>query len=126
MISVLIILGTFFIISGTFGVLRFPDIYTRLHAASKSSTLGVAGVLIAAFLFFLVAEGVISGKLILGLIFILLTAPVGGHMLARAAYNSGVHLWEKSVKDALKEDKQKGVAYSEKKAENEDSKPVPF
>ncbi len=100
-ISVLLIIGTFFVFSGSLGILRFPDVYTRLHAATKSATLGVSGILIAAFLFFLFEEGVMSGKLILGIIFVLLTAPVGGHMISRAAYYTGVELWQKTGHDDL-------------------------
>ncbi|RBW70468.1 monovalent cation/H(+) antiporter subunit G [Bacillus taeanensis] len=101
-ISILLILGTFFIFSSSVGVLRFPDVYSRLHAASKSATLGVAGVLIAAFLFFLFEEHVVSGKLLLGIVFVLLTSPVAGHMISRAAYRSGVTLSDKTVTDELK------------------------
>jgi multicomponent Na+:H+ antiporter subunit G len=101
-ISVFIIIGTFFIVSSVIGILRFPDLYTRLHAASKSGTLGVASILIGSFLYFLFAEHVVSGKLLLGIVFVLLTAPVASHMLARAAYRSGVPMWEKSVQDDLK------------------------
>ncbi|TLS39322.1 Na+/H+ antiporter subunit G [Pseudalkalibacillus caeni] len=107
-ISILLIIGTFFIFSGALGILRFPDVYTRIHAASKSSTLGVAGVLIAAFLFFIFEEQIISGKLLLGIIFILLTAPVGGHMISRAAYNSNVPLWKNTFKDEIEEHEAKG------------------
>jgi multicomponent Na+:H+ antiporter subunit G len=100
-ISIFIIIGTFFIISSTIGILRFPDLYTRLHAASKSGTLGVASILIGSFLYFLYYEHILSGKLLLGIVFVLLTAPVASHMLARAAYRSGVPMWEKSVQDDL-------------------------
>jgi multicomponent Na+:H+ antiporter subunit G len=101
-ISIFIIIGTFFIISSVIGILRFPDLYTRLHAASKSGTLGVASILIGSFLYFLYSEHIVSGKLLLGIVFVLLTAPVASHMLARAAYRSGVPMWEKSVQDDLK------------------------
>ncbi|ARI76985.1 monovalent cation/H(+) antiporter subunit G [Halobacillus mangrovi] len=91
--------GTFFILSGSIGILRFPDVYARLHAATKSSTLGVAGIMIGAFLFLYMEHNIVSGKLLLGILFVLLTAPVSGHMISRAAYRSGVPLWDKSVKD---------------------------
>ncbi|MFC0188093.1 monovalent cation/H(+) antiporter subunit G [Fictibacillus aquaticus] len=106
-ISLFLIAGTFFILSGTIGVLRFPDVYSRLHAATKSATLGVSGVLIATFLYFLFDMGIFSGKLILGIIFVLLTAPVGGHMISRAAYRSGVPLWEKTAYNQLEEKEKK-------------------
>lgn len=91
--------GTFFIISSSIGILRFPDVYTRLHAATKGATLGVAGIMIGSFLFMYIENGIVSGKLILGIIFVLITAPVSGHMISRAAYRSGVRLWDKSIKD---------------------------
>ncbi|WNB93441.1 monovalent cation/H(+) antiporter subunit G [Bacillus sp. NEB1478] len=102
-ISIFLVIGTFIILSGTIGVLRFPDVYSRLHAATKSSTLGVSGVLIGSFLYVLSDMGVFSGKLILGILFVLLTAPVGGHMISRAAYRSGVPLSEKTVYNQLEE-----------------------
>ncbi|WP_310258136.1 monovalent cation/H(+) antiporter subunit G [Fictibacillus barbaricus] len=102
-ISIFLVIGTFVILSGTIGVLRFPDVYSRLHAATKSSTLGVSGVLIGSFLYVLTDMGVFSGKLILGILFVLLTAPVGGHMISRAAYRSGVPLSEKTVYNHLEE-----------------------
>ncbi|TFB24883.1 Na+/H+ antiporter subunit G [Filobacillus milosensis] len=109
-ISLLLLLGTFFVISGSIGILRFPDIYTRLHAATKAATLGVAGVLLGAFVFLYVENGIISGKLILGIIFILITAPVTGHMISRAAHQTGVRLWKHSIRDELKNDQKKNNA----------------
>jgi multicomponent Na+:H+ antiporter subunit G len=102
-ISILLIIGTFFILSGSIGIIRFPDVYTRLHAATKASTLGVASLLIGAFIYMAYDEHIISGKLILGIIFVLLTAPVSGHMISRAAHRSGVKLWEGSAKDDYEE-----------------------
>ncbi|GEL77510.1 monovalent cation/H(+) antiporter subunit G [Tenuibacillus multivorans] len=106
-ISILLLCGTFLALSGSIGILRFPDIYTRLHAATKSATLGVAGVLLGAFLFLYIENGIISGKLLLGIIFILITAPVSGHMISRAAHNTGVELWKHSIRDELKEEEEK-------------------
>lgn len=90
-ISLFLLVGTFFIFSGSLGILRFPDVYTRLHAATKASTLGVASVLLAAFLFLYVDHEIISGKLLIGIWFIMLTAPISGHMISRAAHNAGVN-----------------------------------
>ncbi|WP_257346136.1 monovalent cation/H(+) antiporter subunit G [Pseudalkalibacillus decolorationis] len=100
-ISVLLLAGTFFVFSSSIGILRFPDVYSRLHAASKSATLGVSGVMLAAFLFFLFEDDMVSGKLILGILFVLLTAPVSGHMISRAAYRTGVPLSDRTIKDDL-------------------------
>lgn len=86
-----------------FGLIRMPDVYTRSHAATKSSTLAVMLALLGAFLYFFAHEGEVSVRLLLGILFVFLTAPVAGHLICRAAYRSGVPLAEQSGEDALKE-----------------------
>lgn len=85
-----LLLGTFFILSASIGIVRFPDLYTRLHAATKASTLGISFVLIGAFLFLYMEHSLVSGKLLLAIVFLLLTAPVSAHMISRAAHRQGV------------------------------------
>ena len=58
-----ILVGTFFILSSSIGINRFPDVYTLLHAATKAPTLGIASVLIGAFIFLYGTKGIFSGKL---------------------------------------------------------------
>lgn len=88
-----LVIGTFFVISASIGVIRFPDVYTRLHASTKAATLGIAGIMIGSFIFLYTEHGIVSGKLILGIIFMLLTAPVSAHMIGRAAHSTGVIPW---------------------------------
>lgn len=102
-IIILLLIGTFFILSSSIGIIRFPDVYTRLHAATKAPTLGIASILIAAFLFLYGTHNIVSGKLLLAIVFILLTSPVGGHMLSRAAHRSGVKPFIKHRKDEYEE-----------------------
>lgn len=97
-----ILVGGFFSLVAAFGVLRLPDIYTRNHAASKSATLGVMSVLFGAFLYFYFLEGHFNSRLILGIVFFFMTSPVAGHLINRAAYNTGVEMWEQSAYDDLK------------------------
>jgi len=108
LVSGLLLFGLFFLLTGTFGLLRLQDVYSRMHATSKSTTLGVVGVLLAALLYlrFLGLSSGLKELLILGFLF--LTAPVGAHMIARAAYRAGVSLWQGSVVDEFKDwqDKQ--------------------
>ncbi|OAH58312.1 MULTISPECIES: monovalent cation/H(+) antiporter subunit G [Bacillaceae] len=104
-IAFLLLVGAFFSLIAAFGVIRFPDVYTRNHAASKSATLGVMCILLATFLYFLVEDGFFSSRLLLGIAFFFITAPVAGHLISRAAYNSGVKMWDKSVRDDLKDKK---------------------
>lgn len=102
-IILLLVSGGFITLSASIGILRFPDIYTRLHAATKASTLGVTSILIAAFLYLYVKEDIVSGKLLLGIVFILATAPIAAHMIGRAAHNSGVKPITKNRTDAYEE-----------------------
>ncbi|RFU70147.1 Na+/H+ antiporter subunit G [Peribacillus saganii] len=98
----LILFGAFLSVVATFGVIRLPDVYTRNHAASKSATLGVMSILLGTFLYFWIEHGHFNSRVILAIVFIFATSPVAGHLISRAAYNSGVPLWEKSVQDDLK------------------------
>ncbi|KIL42603.1 monovalent cation/H(+) antiporter subunit G [Jeotgalibacillus soli] len=104
-IAFFVIVGAFLSVVTALGLIRLPDVYTRTHAASKSATLGVMSVLIGIMIFFW-TQGGFNSYFVLGIFFILITAPVGGHLLTRASYNSGVKLWEGSVQDDLAMDKQ--------------------
>lgn len=102
LIGCLIIIGAFLSLVTAFGLIRLPDVYTRNHAASKAATLGVMSILLGTFLYFYIEEGHFNSRLILGIVFIFLTAPVSGHLISRAAYYSGVELTKRSVRDDLK------------------------
>lgn len=83
---VLLLLGALFSLIAAIGVLRLPDLYTRMHAASKAGAVGGGLVLLAvAFVSFDVG---VSLRAIIGLMFLLLTTPVGAHLLARASYRA--------------------------------------
>ncbi|WP_096202342.1 monovalent cation/H(+) antiporter subunit G [Bacillus sp. FJAT-45350] len=101
-LSILILLGGFLSILGSIGIMRFPDVYGRLHAATKSATLGVIFIMTATFLFFLIVEHLFVGKILLTIVFVFLTAPLAGLMISRSAYRIGVPLWEGSTQDDLK------------------------
>lgn len=83
-------------------MIRFPDVYTRSHAATKSATLSVLCCLLGTFIYFWFHDGYVSVRLILGIVFVFITAPVSGHLVSRAAYRSGVPLAEGSGEDMLK------------------------
>ena len=98
----LILFGAIFSVISAIGLVRLPDVYTRTHAASKSSTLAVLLCLLGTFLYFWSHDGYVSVRLILGIIFVFITAPVSGHLICRAAYRSRVPLAEGSGVDELK------------------------
>lgn len=102
LIAFFILIGAFLSLVAAFGVIRLPDVYTRNHAASKAATLGVMCVLFGTFLYFHYLEGHFNSRLILAIVFLFMTSPVAGHLISRAAYHTGVELWEKSVHDDLK------------------------
>ena len=73
------------------GVLRMPDLFTRMHAATKVGTVGVSSITLGLMIHF--GSITVLSRGILVIAFFLLTAPVAAHMIARAAYRSGVSLW---------------------------------
>lgn len=81
--SVLLLIGAFFILVGSIGLVRLPEFFMRLHAPTKASTLGVGGILLASMAFAL-NEGVLIHELIITL-FVFVTAPVSAHVLSQAA-----------------------------------------
>ena len=99
----LLLAGTFFIFSSALGIIRFPGVFTRLHAATKAPTLGIISILIATFLFLYGSHQIVSGKLLLAILFIFLSSPVGGHMLSRAAHRSGVKPYLRHREDEYEE-----------------------
>ncbi|HEY4554450.1 MAG TPA: monovalent cation/H(+) antiporter subunit G [Bacillaceae bacterium] len=100
-VAILILLGTFLSVVSAFGVWRLPDVYTRNHAASKSTTMGVMVTLLGALLYFYAADNEINSRLLVGIVFIFVTAPVAGHLISRAAYHTGVKLSAYTVNDDL-------------------------
>lgn len=101
--SIFICVGAIMSVISAIGIIRLPDVYTRSHAATKSATLAVLLTLTGSFIYFWLADAYISIRLVLGIVFVFLTAPVAGHLITRAAYRSKVPLTEESVEDELKE-----------------------
>jgi multicomponent Na+:H+ antiporter subunit G len=89
------ILGALFIFVASIGLLKMPDVYLRMSAATIAATFGVASVLIAAAIHFATLTVLLH---ITGIIiFLILTVPVGAHMLGRAAVIIGLKQWDKTV-----------------------------
>jgi monovalent cation/proton antiporter MnhG/PhaG subunit len=89
-IVVLLVIGTAFMLTSSVGLLRLPDFYMRMHGPTKAATLGVICVLVATVLYFSVEKNLFSIREVLAVVFIFVTAPVGAHMLTKAARASGV------------------------------------
>ena len=92
LVVLLVLMGSFFLVVGTVGLLRLPNVYNRLHATSKATTLGVSGIALAAWVYFGPAgQGL---KALVTVLFLFLTAPTGSHMISRAAQRMGVEFEE--------------------------------
>lgn len=99
----LIIVGSVFALAAAVGLIRFPDVYSRMHAASKAGTMGSGLMMIALAL---ISDDLATvTRALAGVIFFMLTAPVSAHLLAKAAYAVGYRLWENSVIDEMADDR---------------------
>ena len=92
-------LGTLFLLLAAIGILRMPDLYCRASATTKAATLGVGCVLVATALHFNDLQ--VMTRVLATIAFLLLTAPVAAHMIARAAYRQRIALWRGTVRDEL-------------------------
>ena len=100
--AIITLIGSIFLFLGALGILRMPDVYNRMQAGTKATTLGsilfLAGIAIRFPACFCI------WKIMLLILFIIFTNPISSHALARAAHWAGIKLTEKSVQDKLLED----------------------
>jgi multicomponent Na+:H+ antiporter subunit G len=98
-IVILSTIGTLAILLAAVGLIRMPDIYLRISVTTKAATLGIGLLLVGAAMYF--NELGITSRVIAIIIFTLLTAPVGAHMIGRASYFTGIKMWKNSIYDDL-------------------------
>jgi multicomponent Na+:H+ antiporter subunit G len=97
-VVVLCVVGVFFSFTGALGILRMPDVYTRIQCSSKTITMGALPMFIA----LAVAEGPVTtygSRSLIAAALLLMINPIASHALARAAYKSGVPMWSRAVVD---------------------------
>ena len=92
----LLVFGAAFTLLAAIGVVRLPDLYTRMHAASKAGAVG-GGLAVAV----LSQDAAVSMRAIIGVMFVLLTTPVSAHLLARASYLTGYRPCNETVIDDI-------------------------
>jgi multicomponent Na+:H+ antiporter subunit G len=95
---VLLLTGVFFFIVGTIGLLRLPDVYTRMHATTKSDTLGAVSLLTGLALYS--GDFFTWAKMLIIIVFIFWANPTSSHAIARSAYLSGERPFEGTTEDA--------------------------
>ena len=101
LIAVLAVIGGLLSVVAAIGLIRLPDVYSRLHATGKSSVTAVVFLMLAAFIYFAYSHGWAVWKLLLVLVFVGLTTPVAALLIARSAYRSGVPLDARTHHDDL-------------------------
>jgi len=106
-----LVLGTVLMVLGALGLVRMPDVFTRIQASSKSSTLGVAAAFLAVALHF--GELRVTSQSLGVIVFAFISVPVGAHMITRAAHAAGCALWPPGAHDDLEEHSERGCSDSE-------------
>lgn len=98
-IVVLVLLGCGFGLLAAVGVVRMPDLYTRMQSATKAGTLGVVCVVLAAAIHFGSAGVAVEAMMVV--LFFFATAPIASHLIGRASYRAGVPLWSRTTRNDL-------------------------
>ena len=125
LVSIFLLIGTFFMLVGGIGMIRLPDLFMRLHAPTKSSTLGLGSFLIASIIF-----SAIYGRLgfaeVLITLFAFITAPVSANLMAQAALHLRLRSMSGEVPETLERplpwQKTRRRAFYEKTMNDQDSK----
>lgn len=120
--AILLLMGGFFVLVASVGILRLPDLLMRMHASTKAGTLG-AGLILLAVAFNYAEVGIVSRSLAT-IVFILLTAPVAAHTIGRAAYYHGITFWEGTIADDLKSFYERNRQAPSRATEKKDTSPM--
>jgi multicomponent Na+:H+ antiporter subunit G len=105
-VSVCLVLGTAIFLLAVVGLLRLPDVYLRMHASSKGSTLGIALILLAVSIHYSTFSVILRAVMIV--VFLYVTVPIATHIIAKAAYFSGISPWHgAAAEDDMVEDELK-------------------
>lgn len=104
--DILLLVGAIFLFLGALGIFRFPDVYNRLQAGTKATTLGSIGMVIGIGLM----EPSWFPKMFVIAMFILVGNPLSSHALARASYKAGVPLWDRTTVNACEDLKEETEA----------------
>jgi multicomponent Na+:H+ antiporter subunit G len=97
---ILMLVGAVLTLLAALGMVRMPDVYSRMQSATKASTLGIGCTMLAVAVDF--GDLAITTRVVLIVAFVFLTAPISAHMIGRAAYYVGVPLWEGTTVDELR------------------------
>ncbi len=105
--SFLLVVGAALIFIAAVGLLRMPDLFTRMSCNAKAATFGISILLLALALYF--REFDVSSRALATIGFIILTTPVAAHRIGQVAYLEGVALWEETIVDEMEIARKKAV-----------------
>jgi multicomponent Na+:H+ antiporter subunit G len=100
-VSILLLTGASFMLLAAVGIVRLPDLPTRMHASTKAGAMGAMFTMAGVAFFF--ADGVVFARAFAIVVFILITSPIAAHVIGRAGYFIGTPLWSGTVKDELRD-----------------------
>lgn len=100
-VSVLLLAGAGFMLLAAVGIVRLPDLPTRMHASTKAGAMGAMFTMAGVAFYF--ADGVVLARALAIVIFILITSPIAAHVIGRAGYFTGTPLWSRTIKDELRD-----------------------
>ena len=100
LIAFLLLGGSAFALVAALGIIRLPDFYMRMHAATKASAFGLVLIFAGAALYF--GDLLVLLEILLIVFFVYVTAPIAAHLIGRAAYHMNVPLWEETQVDELR------------------------
>lgn len=95
LVAVFVLSGGIFCFAAGLGLIRLPDLLTRMHASTKAGTLGSGLILVAVAIAF--AEGTVIARAVAAIMFLLMTAPVAAHLIGRAAFRTGVPMVDRTL-----------------------------
>lgn len=101
LIAATMIVGTFLVAVASLGLVRFPDVFTRMHAAGKAGTMGISLIIISSVICFAGVDNSILFRGLVAIFFQFLTTPTSTHLLARTSYIRNYSLTERTVVDEL-------------------------
>lgn len=100
--ALMLLTGSIFMLLAAIGLMRMPDLLTRMHATTKASVLGAGLMLLGVALFF--GSGSVFARMLAIIAFITLTSPVAAHIIGRAGHATKTPLWSNTIKDSLREE----------------------
>ncbi|MBS3803630.1 MAG: monovalent cation/H(+) antiporter subunit G [Oleiphilaceae bacterium] len=100
-VSVLLLAGAAFMVLAAIGILRLPDLPTRMHASTKAAAMGAMFTMGGVAFYF--GDSVVLARAFAIVVFILITSPIAAHVIGRAGYFTGTALWDGTVKDELRD-----------------------